>query len=217
MTHEDDEQRWLDVLAGRAEPHDEDTRKASLLRRVIADEQSQAEPLDNAATTRVMNLLRAKGVFDAPAPQAAGAWLRLKQWLLPAQAGRAVSFGGRQAALAAVLAGVVAIPLLVWHERNKSDDNDSSIKGLPGAVVAPAASQPATVVDSAQALQAALRLVAVLAQHGVQAQISQDSGDMIVQAKVPASGLVATQADLLGIGLALPPDGELTVRFHQTK
>lgn len=197
MTHDDDTQRWLDVLAGRAEPTDAETRRAAALRQVILHQDHQVAPVNEATRTRMLERLRARGAFTPPPTLAQRWWQtlnRLQAWLLP-PGGMPVA---RFAALALVLA-VVAAPL--WLPR----DEGVEIKG----------SAAETVIHSVRPEQDAAAVLDVLSRHGITGQLARESGDTLVEAQIPADRLAQVQGDLVNLGLAAPADGQLKLRFRK--
>ncbi len=191
--------KWLDVLGGKGVAADPQTRQAAELRNFFAMQEQQTAPLDEATQRRIMNALEAKGVFAQPAATK-GLFARAQEWFLPK--GR-VS-GGRFAGLAAIAAALAAIlPVML-------QPTIVAIKGDP--VVAGA---PTAVIDSANPDQLAAQLVATLARHGVVATLRSDGADRWVQAQVGADHLVAVQAELVSMGLAAAPTGQLVVQFRR--
>lgn len=196
---------WFDVLAGKAEPIDAETRQAAELRQFFQLQEQHTEELDEATIRRLMNILEAKGAFanpdslTEPAPTR-GILFRVQDWFLP----KGRISGGRFAGLAAIAAAIAAIlPVMLQPTM-------VGIKGDP--VVAAAAT---AVIDSADPDQLAAQLVATLARHGVVATLRSEGADRWVQAQVGADHLPAVQAELVSMGLAATPTGQLVVQFRR--
>jgi hypothetical protein len=217
MTLDSDDQRWVDVLAGRAEPVDAETRQAAHLRKlVLAEQQKVQTPESQAAVTRMMNILEARGAFKVP-PQRQTALQRFKQWLGfgdDRTADRQAVFAGRRAALATLAVCALALPIVVSRHQPDGDDN-AAIKGLPGQVQPPRPEGRSQLIRTAQARQDAEQLLATLAQLGVAGQLETLVSGFGVDASIPTDRLAAAQAALSRIGLVVPADGQLRVHFEQ--
>jgi hypothetical protein len=217
MTQDRDDQRWMDVLAGRAEPIDAETRQAALLRNLVLAERQRADsPENQAAVTRMMNILETRGAFKAP-PKRPTPVQRLKQWLgfdADSSDGRGMVFAGRRAALAAIAVCALALPIVISQQHPDGDDA-VGIKGLPGNVQPPSPETRSQLIRSAQARPDAEELMAMLAQVGVKGQLEATEAGFRVDASIPADRLVAAQSVLSRIGLVVPADGQLRVRFQQ--
>lgn len=223
MMRSDDEsadERWLQVLAGRAEPRDAAERQAAALRRYFELQAAREATLsthDGEAEKRVLNLLRARGAFEAAAPAAAPrGWLaRAGDWLFPADGGHL----GRYAAVAGLaFALVLAVPWQrQWQDGPGAGDEAATLKRLPAAEPA-AAAAPAPLGEgllmSARPAEEAARLVAALAEAGVNARLEVQGSEQLVRAEVPAERLAAVQQRLAALGLAVPAPGELVVRYR---
>jgi len=207
MTTENDE-RWLKVLAGKAEADDTDTRQAVGLRNYFEQQDQHTPALDEAAQRRIMNALAAKGAFAQAIPvqpvQRLGLLAQVLQWLFPQ--GR--FSGGRFAGVAVAVLAVLVLPFVLHSPTG--DDDPSGIKSLPTGL-----NNPTVVIDSAQPEQLAAQLVATLARHGVAAELRADGVDRWVQAQIPAERMAAVQSELVSMGLAAPPDGRLIVQFRR--
>lgn len=208
MSTPQDDERWLDVLAGKAEPRNAEERQAARARQYFEIEAQQEQQVDPATLQRVENLLMAKLAAAkpiAPAEPAARTswWSALSAWFNP---GGDVATG-RYAAVAVAVMAAVALPYMMAPPAPDADD-PGTIKSPP-AVVA-----PETVIASAQPADDAARLLQVLAAQGVVAALTEEGADRLVVALVPADKLTAvsdaTQKDL---GVPLPADGQLRVRF----
>ena len=205
---EDTPDKWLDVLAGKGVPDDPETRQAAALRDFFELQQQHTAELDQATQRRIMNGLQAKGVFaqpavPPPAPPAPSLLSRVSAWLFP----QGQASNRRFAGIAAVLA-VAVLPFLL--QQPAGDDDPHGIKSLPVGLGTPTA-----VIDSANPDQLAAQLVAMLARQGVVATLRSDGADRWVQAQVSADRLVAVQAELVSMGLAATPDGQLVVQFRR--
>lgn len=210
---QDDTDRWLRVLAGKARPDNEEARKAAVLRALLIRDAEAAVKRDPASTTRIVNLLEAKGAFNAPKPAPvrasnplAAAWA----WLFHAGGGHP----GRYAAVAAVALAVLAAPGLLRDAFKSPDDDSGTMKGLP-PIVSPGATARETVVVVADPDKDATQLLVVLGRQGVSAQITEDQADRVIQARVPAERLASVNAEMNALGLVLPSDGQLKFRFRK--
>lgn len=167
--------------------------------------------LDEATLRRVLNGLRARGVFRAPAatppqrPPSAGqgagpGWARLAAWW------------DRHAVPATLAVAVCTSLFLTTHPPAPADV--AGFHGLPAAAVPLAGPpEPTQTVLSPQPDADALRLLSLLASQGVTAELRPEGGDRIVQADVPTA-THQRLADVLALeGLAAPPGGALVVRF----
>lgn len=211
MATQDDE-RWFEVLAGRAAPVDRDTRQAASLREYIVQAQERVPELDAAAERRMMNLLHAKGAFaqDAgtqAAPRAVqqrtnaerGRWWH---WLFPPVA----AHRSRYAAMVAVAAAAVCVPIVL----QMGSPGDGGVKSLrSGASV--------QVVQAAQPERAASELAALLALQGVAASVRSEGEERQLDALVPPQAREAVRTALVPRGIALPADGRLSVRFQRAR
>ncbi len=207
MTTENDE-RWLKVLAGKAEADDADTRQAVGLRNYFEQQDQHTPALDEAAQRRIMNALAAKGAFAQAIPvqpvQRPGLLAQVLQWLFPQ--GR--FSGGRFAGVAVAVLAVLVLPFVLHSPTG--DDDPSGIKSLPTGL-----NNPTVVIDSAQPEQLAAQLVATLARHGVLAELRAEGVDRWVQAQIPAQRMASVQSELVSLGLAAQPDGRLIVQFRR--
>ncbi|MES3022151.1 MAG: hypothetical protein V4857_11290 [Pseudomonadota bacterium] len=196
---------WLEVLAGRAEPRDRATRQAASLRHYFALQAAadMAGASDPEGEKRVMNMLRLRGAFDAPpapAPVARTGLAGWLAWLLPPGQGN----GGRFAMAAACAFALVLSPAL--FNQGQAPRIDDGSKGF----VAP----PADLVQSAQPAADAAQLVAQLAAAGIAAQARPEGAEHVVRAQVAPAQRAAAARQLDGIGIALPATGALVVRFQ---
>lgn len=205
---DDNTDPWLNVLAGKTPPHDRETRQAASLRGYFELQEQHTPALDEATQRRIMNALAAKGVFaEAPPPRRSehvSLLNRIMGWLFPQ--GHASS--GRLSAVAAAIMAVTVIPFILHSPTGEDDPN--GIKSVPVTLGAPTA-----VIDSANPQPLAAQLVATLARHGVVAELRSEGSDQWVKAQIPADRLAAVQTDLVSMGLAASPDGQLTVQFRR--
>lgn len=208
MSQFTDEQRWLDVLAGKVEPRDAEEREAARVRQYFRKEEANLEPLDAATRLRVENLMAAKlaavsAVSARTAAPGQAWWQRLSNWLMPA--GAAPS--GRYAAVAAAVVAAVTLSFIIPATLPDADD--------AGTIKSPAdAGIPESVVQSRDPAAESARFLQVLAEVGVAAQILEEGEDRVVQAQVPPDKLIAARDALQAKdGHALPPDGRVRVRF----
>jgi hypothetical protein len=200
---------WFDALAGKAEPGDLGTRQASSLRSFFELQDQNTPALDEATQRRIMNALESKGVFapiaePKPVPSA-GLLAQALNWLFP----QGHVSGRRFAGVAAAVLAVLVLPFVL--QSPAGDDDPYGIKSLP---LVP--DSPTAVIDSARPGQLAAQLVAALARHGVVAELRVEGADQWVKAKIPADRMAAVQTELVSMGLAVKPDGQLAVQFrHQ--
>ncbi len=221
MTHEPQDRQdskesneaWLNVLAGKAKPHDPDTRQAAALRNFFAEQAQHTEPLEEAAKRRILNTLQTKGAFAQAQPanpvEPVGVLTHIKNWLFPQ--GHASS--GRLAGMAVAVLAATLLPFVLHGPGN--DDDPNGIKSLPPVVDTPSTVAPTAVIDSATPDQLAAQLVAMLARHGVVATLRSEGTERWVQSQVPPEKLVAVQAELVSMGLAATPTGQLVVQFRR--
>lgn len=207
MTNEKDD-AWLDALAGKPAPDDAQTRQAAALRNYLELDAQRTPALDEATQRRILNALAAKGAFTPPvAPttvERPGFLARAMNWLFP----QGHASGGRFAGVAAAVLAVLVLPFVLHSP--PGDDDPYGIKSLP---VTP--ETPTAVIDSAKPEQLATELVATLARHGVVAELRADGTGQWVKASIPADRLAAVQTDLVSMGLAARPDGQLLVQFRR--
>jgi len=223
MDQQSAEDRWLEVLAGKAKPLDADTQNAAVLRAVLRDEKAQAEAnasteeADPAQVVRIMNALQARGAFVAP-PAPTNPWLRLVRWLNPLPGPDAPSgarLAGRRAALAAGLAAVIALPL-VLHDDPDAIPGDTVDKNLPPGIRSGGGSDPSAAMQTVLAAdpeQLANSVREALVTSAVATLITSDSNGVFIQASVPAADRAAVARALSNLGIALPRDGELALHI----
>lgn len=221
-----DDERWADVLAGRATPTDDETRVAAGLRELLLNEPPLDEmPLDAAAVTRVMNALEARGAFKPrPQPDTGAPTTRPaepRQGTLRPGAPR--SFSSRPAA-AALPAPVIASPGLRWAmgcvaviaalvtafpPGNEPDEPDLIPKG--GGAALPPGRQVHAVPDPEAS---ARELAALLNAHGTAARVGASGSAWTVSATVPAARLPEAADALASRGLTVGAEGRVVVRFE---
>ena len=207
MDQTQQDERWLDVLSGKLAPQDLDERKAASLRRYFELRDQHAAPSDPQALKRMENMVLARLSANGPAttPRQAGLWQQFKAWLFPAGGGHP----GRYAAVAAVALAAVAVPLAM-RSGDQGDDDAGGMKS-PGAVLG-----QEVVIYSPQPLKDAQEVLQALAQRGVPAQVSAVGEDQLLQARVPAAKVPDAQQGLASLGVVLPADGQLRVRFRKS-
>lgn len=208
MATEPDDDKFLDVLAGRRAADDADTRRAARLRQYFemhptAEERPQADPEGEA---RLLAYLRARqgqqpgigstkstgaGPADAPGPLQ-----RLLRWLLPPGA----SLMPRLGMAAAAMLGVAVVLRITLP----SADDDGTMKGG-----APAVETVRYAVDPAAEAAA---IQSVLAGAGVPLTLEVQGSERLLRADVPPEKLRPVAEALAARGLTLPPDGRLVVR-----
>lgn len=220
--------RWLDVLAGRAEAHDRATHQAAQARAHIAQQVAadQAVPVDEQRTKRLLNLMQAQAeqrsraqaaaapAVAASATTAAGPLARLLAWLNPAQGG-----GLRAAGAAAAVMGLAVV--LVTTLKPAGDDDHTQMKGLPPItepITAPGlqggGASGALVVVGKEPLARALALQASLQGQGVSAEVFPLGDRARLDASVPADRQAAVRQALAGQGITWGGGSQLSLEFR---
>lgn len=224
--------RWLDVLAGRAEAHDRATHQAAQARAHIAQQVAadQAAPVDEQRTKRLLNLMQAQAeqrsraqaaaapaaapAVAASATAAAGPLARLLAWLNPAQGG-----GLRAAGAAAAVMGLAVV--LVTTLKPAGDDDHTQMKGLPPItepITAPGlqggGASGALVVVGKEPLARALALQASLQGQGVSAEVFPLGDRARLDASVPADRQAAVRQALAGQGITWGGGSQLSLEFR---
>lgn len=220
--------RWLDVLAGRAEAHDRATHQAAQARAHIAQQVAadQAVPVDEQRTKRLLNLMQAQAeqrsraqaaaapAVAASATAAAGPLARLLAWLNPAQGG-----GLRAAGAAAAVMGLAVV--LVTTLKPAGDDDHTQMKGLPPItepITAPGlqggGANGALVVVGKEPLSRALALQASLQGQGVSAEVFPLGDRARLDASVPADRQAAVRQALAGQGITWGGGSQLSLEFR---
>jgi len=212
MTPDTTHDSWLDVLAGKSTPTDRETHQSASLRGFFELQEQHTPKLDEATQRRIMNALEAKGVFTQAATpkqiKSDSLLSRIIAWLFP----DGQASGGRWSAVAAAVMAVTVLPFVLHHP---SGDNDpGGIKSLPTQINVTLGT-PTAVIDSQQPQLLAAQLVTTLARHGVFAELRSEGADHWVKANIPADRLAVVQADLVNMGLAAKPDGQLAVQFRR--
>jgi hypothetical protein len=208
------EDRWIDVLAGRAAPHDADTRLAARARAGF-EAQARADletPPDEAATARLLARLEGAaaglrpGAPEATAPAVPQRWATLRAVLATWLAPRPL------AAFAAALFGGVLV--LQWWAVH---DEASDIKTAPPAASAPAPGSygHTPIAASATPLQDAMALREELRALGVTAQVLELGDATRVQAAIDPAAQAAVQQTLSQKGWAWTPGPQLSVEFQR--
>lgn len=205
----DKDDPWLNALAGKAEPDKPGTRQASALRSFFELQNQHTPALDEATQRRIMNALEAKGAFAQKTPprklvERPSLLAQALSWLFP----QGHASGGRLAGMAAAVLAVLVLPFVLHTP--VGDDDPHGIKSLPMTQDTPTA-----VIDSAKPEQLAAQLVATLARHGVVAELRTEGADQWVKARIPADRMAAVQTELVNMGLAAQPDGQLAVQFRR--
>lgn len=201
---------WLQVLAGRARPHDADTRQAARARALLERqaEEALAAPADPAARTRLLNRLEAQAAaLAAPAagPAAPGddlvAAVRrfVDAWFTPRRAGPVL----------ALMVLALALPPLLH-----TPDDDEVIKTTAPAAP-PVASGLVLMAPSARPLEDALALREALRPLGMAVELVELGTATRVQASVPAEAQAAVQGLLKQRGVEWVPGPQLSVEFQR--
>ncbi len=205
MTYEQDE-LWLNVLAGKAQANDLQTRQAASLRNYFAAEAQNTPQLDTAAQQRIMNMLEARGAFaDKPVVAVPGKGLltQFMAWLFPSGKIANPHFA---AVLATMVLAVIVVPNL--EQLTTADPGPHDSKGMTVNTI------PSAIITSPSPDASAAQLMAVLARHGVPAQSRKEGDDRWVQARIPLERLAVVQADLIGMGLAASAQGDINVQYR---
>ncbi|MBK9443726.1 MAG: hypothetical protein IPN53_21520 [Comamonadaceae bacterium] len=212
MTPETIHDGWLDVLAGKVAPTDRETRQSASLRGFFELQEQNTPKLDEATQRRIMNALEAKGVFaQAATPKRVAPeslLTRISDWLFP----DGHASGGRWSAVAAAIMAVTVLPFVLHSP--VGDDDPGSIKSLPTSINA-TLDTPTAVINSHQPQLLAAQLVTALARHGVVAELRSEGTDHWVKAHIPSDKQAVVQTDLVNMGLAAKPDGQLVVQFRR--
>ena len=213
MSQPSDDDRWFDILAGKAEPANADERKAASLRQYFELREQHDEQLDAAAQRRIENMMMA-GLATAQREQAAqqaaapaapkGLWQSFKGWLMPDGGGHA----GRYALVAGIALAVMAVPL-VLRQSPPDDNGHLEMKRVPNA-----AGQETTVA-SPEPEREAQALVTVLQQNGITATVTADGADRVVRADINRDRFAQASTALASMGVLMPTDGHLLVRFKK--
>lgn len=221
MTDKTTDDRWLEVLAGRAEPNDHATAQAAQARAYVAQQVAadMAAPMDEQRTKRLLNLMQAQAeqrkrgqAVAAPADPAAsgpGVLARLLAWLNPAQGG-----GLRVAGVAAMMGLAAVLVTTVFQE---VDDDTNQMKSLPPTTVpSPQGSTDAgaLVVLDKEPLARALALQASLKAQGITAEVFPLGDRARLDASVPAGQLAAVRQTLAAQGITWEGGPSLSLEFR---
>lgn len=173
--------------------------------------------VDDATVTRVLNTLWAEGLFDRPPGEAAtstrGQPAIEPALARPAQqpAGRASTMAGRMPTLAwaccALLSAALALAWLGGGETPSPRTPPADLQAKD------AAADPAQKVHSRAPDADAAQLVALLAGHGLRAEVVPIGAERLVRASIPESAMAAVEPLLTAQGLIMPSDGRLAVQF----
>lgn len=212
MNHSVNEERWLDVLAAKAQPQNAHERKAARLRACFEREEQDIPALTPQEEQRMQQLLATKlAAYQRQqaarpvaqrVPRPSGRpWQAALGWLFGADGLQ----GARLATLAATVVAVIAVPVTIHLTQE-----DSQPKSTPAWVIG-----EEHVISTAQPAEESARLLQVLAQQGVVAQMAVQGEDRVVIAQVPANQQSAVAEALQAEGVALPPSGQLHLRFKK--
>lgn len=220
--------RWLEVLAGRAEPTDAGTRRAAALRACFETRlATEAEkPADPERLKTLLNLMEAEGEAAARAARAAGAGgpagtdvaggshgplSRLARWLFPDGGFSGWRLGG----VAAGILGVAVLLRAVWPEL---DDESRRMKSVPPGA-GTSAQAPATVtpivVTGSDPLHGAIGLQSALRNAGLEAQVYPLGATARLEARVSGERAAAVRDELSRLGLAWSGGDWLVVEFKE--
>ena len=206
--------RWAEVLAGRAAAADAATRQAASLRSYFERQAAEdlAAPVDPEGETRMLNALRARGVFEAARslPGRANETAR-SRWLASLRSLTDARVARYSVAAAGVFAAVIVVPLLM---QRPGEDDGSAVKGgvKPTTQIA---TDGEGLMMLARPEQGASQLVSAMALAGVAAESGAEGEDFVVRARIDADHAVAARQKLAEIGLAAPATGRLIVRFKK--
>lgn len=232
LPNPDDErdEKFFDVLAGRRTADDADSRRAARMRRYFEMHPSLEErPRDDpqgeaqliawmrarqpaaAAAAAAPALTTVSSVESANASRGAapphrrapdgqpGPLRRFAEWLFPAGSGRGMGWG---MAAAAVLGAV-----LVLRVMDTGSDDTTQMKSLPTLGIG------AETVRSADPAHSATEVQALLSANGVTGTLTPQGRELLLQAEVPEPVRLPVSQGLAAMGLVLPADGKLNLRF----
>ena len=219
MTTHSQPRRQSDAIALQG-PDDIDRQTAALLRQVLNSrhEDINADAIvDDATITRVMNSLRAKGLFDPPAaqqgtPVASGATPQAPT--LPGRPHAASSSGAAGLRVPAWLWAAAALLALATVWMLTQPVAPVSPDGPPGLVTKGLANSAVQSVQVSAPDPEAARLVQLLGSLGVRADVQAVGDARLVRAQVAAASLANVGSALTQQGLVLPYDGRLAVLFE---
>lgn len=220
MTDKTTDDRWLEVLAGRAQPDDHATAQAAQARAYVAQQVADdlAAPVDEQRTKRLLNLMQARAeqrnrdqaAQAATATSRPGALARLLAWLNPAQGGAL-----RVAGVAAVMGLAV---VLVSTLNRQGDDDHTQMKNMPAAS---GPGQPGgalgdvpLVVVGKDPLARALALQATLKGQGLAAEVFPLGDRARLDASVPADQRAAVRQTLAAQGITWDGESSLSLEFR---
>jgi hypothetical protein len=197
--------KWLDVLQGRAEPTDRETREARAIREYILERlEVELTPLsDPEREKRLRNRVEAQfPALAAPAPEPKESLL--KSWFGSWQMG----WPTLGAVAAAVVLGVLVVPLM----QNQSSPHDDF---LTPKVFTPDSAAPATDQVSPEALARAQafseQVRQALAPLGVSIQVKPTPTGLEISADIEPEQRAAAAQALTPLGVKMPEDGRLRV------
>jgi predicted component of type VI protein secretion system len=220
--------RWIEVLAGRAQPDDAHTRRAARARQVLA-EQLQADldaAPDEAASRRWLNALEAtaaglrqNAVASNPVPSASvpprAVSVGTASWVQVLRQVWHVLGTPRLAGAAAAVFGVGVAVLLVWPVQDGEDLSPKIAAPAPPAATSPAVTPgSALMATSADPLEDALALRDALRVLGVQATVVELGDATRVDAEVGADARAAVERLMKDKGVAWVAGPQLSVQFQ---
>lgn len=213
MMKPSDDDTWVATLAGRALPHDLETRQAARARAVIeaqlrVDLDAAPDPVGEA---RWLAALAGAGVgtaASAPSPEP-GLIVRFVRWVFGSEPAAGGFTGGR---LAFTMLMVIGVGVLIVQVQPFSD-GDVVPKVAPAA---PTLTQPALgVVDSARPLEDAIQLRDALRGLGLRPTVMELGDATRLEAEVSAEQAGEVQRLLRGVGIEWAFSQRLSVEFRR--
>ena len=219
MNPKSTDDKWLDVLAGRAQAEDLATRQAAKARDFYSRqaEADQAQPVDEQRLKRLQNLMQAQVAERRAAAAAAkpvvraGLLARLGAWFNPPQGG-----GLRYAGAAMAVMGLAAVLVIALDAPN----DDHTMKGGPlDGLTLPGNAGGADwqVVVGGQPLARALAVQAALQQRNVSAEVTPLGDKTRLEASVPAAQQAAVRADLAALDITWAGSSALSLEFRAAR
>lgn len=201
---------WLDVLAGRAEPHDTDTRRAAQLRAHFEYEWA-AVPDRPERTKALLNLMEARVQLAAAAQPTArdSLWQRLSKSLMLGPAGGWMNVG--RAVLG--VSGIALLVTMMLPPTNQEGGDPPTTKEASGANGSEASKESADtgatlrVHEVPDPMGQGLALEAKLLMLGLTVKTTPTNDGLRLKLQVPAAQREAVQTLLANEGLGNEPLG----------